>query len=116
MASMLNERDRLAARRSWAGSQHCLSLGPALDFARGRRRVRGVGYPKGEAMRASTIGGKRLRDACRPQHHSRRHGRACGAGVVTEYGPGFALARAAIIGLLVGGVLIGLVGVSGPVA
>ena len=35
---------------------------------------------------------------------------------MTKYGPGFALARATIIGLLVGGVLIGLVGVSGPVA
>ncbi len=35
---------------------------------------------------------------------------------MTKYGPGFALARATIIGLLVGVVLIGLVGVSGPVA
>ena len=35
---------------------------------------------------------------------------------MTKYGPGFALARATIIGLLVGGVLIGLVGASGPVA
>ena len=35
---------------------------------------------------------------------------------MTKYGPGFALAMATIIGLLVGGALIGLVGVSGPVA
>jgi hypothetical protein len=35
---------------------------------------------------------------------------------VTKHRPGFALARATIIGLLVGGVLIGLVGVSAPVA
>jgi hypothetical protein len=35
---------------------------------------------------------------------------------VTKQRPGFALARATIIGSLVGGVLIGLVGVSGPVA
>jgi hypothetical protein len=35
---------------------------------------------------------------------------------VTKQRPGFALARATIIGLVVGGVLIGLVGVSGSVA
>ena len=35
---------------------------------------------------------------------------------MTKHRPGFALARATIIGLLVGGVLIGLVGVSGPLA
>jgi hypothetical protein len=38
------------------------------------------------------------------------------AGLVTKHRPGFALARSTVIGLLVGGVLIGLVGVSGPVA